>query len=140
MATLRNLVETALSEYLGGQIDGTDNVYPGFATGDKVAPCVICRAVSAEEEHLNSGVYRVTCRIETHAMAANGETAFDALCAEVQTALSASNLNVLLQNAATGLTVWGTAMDGRLSWDTQDDAWIEAIEIQLVCAATTFPA
>lgn len=141
MAALRSLVEKAWVNYLVGRVTGTTNIYPGLEAADKVGPCIICSAKQAEEDPIGSGNWRVTCDVRAKFPSAQGGIpGFDALCVEMRDAIEAADLHAQLQAAAVGLTVWGTAAGGRISWEVEDDCWVEAREVELYCAAITFPA
>jgi hypothetical protein len=136
MASLRNLIESAVTAYLDATL--TVQVYPGMSAATKAAPCVICQAVSGEEESYNSGRWRILLRVTTLGMAADGETAFDDLCDSVRQLLYADGLPALIEAQTSGLTVWGTGIESRMEWGQEDDAFSETIEMQVVCAQTNF--
>jgi hypothetical protein len=139
MATpLRGKVESALVSYLGAASLPTENIFAGMASGDKTAPCVICKAQSAEEDTMGSGNFRVTCRIVAKGLAADGLTAFDTLCDAVRSAIGVNDLHAQLAAAVDGFTVWGTSANTKVEWDTDEDCWTESMEVEIYCAATDF--
>ena len=134
MANLRNLVESAWAGYLSAS-GITANIYKGFASGDKASPAVICKAVSAEETHANSGNWDVQVKISSRASFDYGLTDFDMLCNGVAALVYATDLNTQLIANQSGLMVWGTAADGRMEWDVDEDCWIENLTVSMVCWA-----
>ena len=133
MASLRSLIETALAGYISN-LSLSANVYTGFDTDEKAFPAIICSAASAEEDPQGSGNYRVQCKVEVKDLASSGN--FDTLSAAVRDALNISDLNVELSSST--LTVWGQSGPIQLAWETQDDAWVETISVELYAAPTGF--
>lgn len=129
MASLRSRVESALSSALAG-ITGA-NIYTGIDSDNKVLPCIICRAVSAEDVDPRGGRYIVTCEVITKDNAASDST-FDALCQSVSDILDASTLSASLTSAT--LFVYGLSASSRAEWGTSGDAWTETRQIQIECA------
>lgn len=137
MASLRSLVESAWSAYLSaGGISA--NVYTGFDSNDKTSPAVICKAVSAEEDPIGSGNFKVQCEISTRAAFDCGLTAFDSLCDAVNSLVTVNDLHAQLSGSVSGFTCWGTAAEGRKEWDTEEDCWVEKLTAVIYCAATDF--
>lgn len=128
MASLRSLVETALASALSGV---TANIYTGIDSDDKALPCVICRAVSAEDSDPRGGRYIVTCEITTKDNAASDST-FDDICQAVKVIVDGSGLATSLTSST--LFVYGLAASSRVEWGTSGDAWTETRQIQIECA------
>ena len=128
MASLRSLVESALVTALDAV---TTNVYAGFGTDDKALPCVICRAVSAEDAAVSGGRYVVTCQITTKDNAGSSST-FDTICESVKAVLDSSTLITSLNSAS--LYVYGFAASSSVQWDVDGDAWTETRVVQIECA------
>jgi len=128
MASLRSLVESALVTALSSV---TTNVYAGFGTSDKALPCVICRAVSAEDVVASGGRYIVTCHITTKDNAGSSST-FDDISQSVKVLLDSSTLITSLTSSS--LYVYGFAASSSVQWDTDGDAWMETRTIQIECA------
>jgi len=137
MASLRSLIESALSTYLEGS-GATATFHQGIAAAAKDGPAVISRAVSAEEDPLTSGNYRVTCSISVRANAPDGTAAFDELAEAIRDRLWVDDLAAQLASSVTGLTVWGVAAPHRVEWDTDEDALIENHTVEVYAAATDF--
>ena len=136
MATsLRSLVEEAFADYLIAQAV-TTNVYAGVAPGDKAAPCVVCEAVSAEEDPIDTGNFRVLVRITCKGLAADGASAFNQMTDNVNRAIYVSTLPTLLQAQATGLVVIGISTGGALRWEVDQDCWTESFELEAYCSCT----
>ena len=134
MASLRSKIETALAAALAGV--GAD-VYQGIAADDKVLPCIIVRAVSAEEDMVNSGNYRVVCEITVKDNAGSDST-FDGLCEAVRAVVKTDEFASGL--TSDGLHVWGVAAAESVEWGTSGEAWTETRQIEIICAPSTFPA
>ena len=133
MASLRNLVETAVSGALSAITSA--NIYAGIDDGDKELPCIICRAVSASEMMKDSGNYEVVVNITTKSLPSDE---FDTICESVR-ALLATDQFVTDCNI-TGLKVWGVASTESIDWGIDGDAHTETRAIVLACAAHTFPS
>lgn len=128
MASLRSLVETALASALSGV---TTNIYTGIDSDDKQLPCVICRAVSAEDVEPLGGRMIVTCEIITKDNAA-GDSGFDDICQSVKAIVDASNFAASLTSS--GLFVYGLAASSRVEWGVSGEAWTETRQIQIEVA------
>ena len=134
MATsLRSLVEEAFVDYLTAQAVAT-NVYAGVAAGDKAAPCVICEAVSAEEDPIDSGNFRVVVRITTKALAEDGADAYNLTTDNVARAIYIATLPTQLNAVAVGLTVIGASTGGSYTWGVDEDCWAEAFQVEIYCS------
>jgi len=128
MASLRSKVEAALVAALDGV---TNNIYSGMGSEDKVLPCVIARAVSAEDADPNGGRYLVTCEITTKATAGH-DSDFDDTCEAVKDITDAAGFIASLETA--DLFVYGFSGPSRVEWATDGDSWTETRTIQIECA------
>jgi len=133
MASLRSLVETALTNYLTDQSVGA-TVYSGLVSTDKDLPCVICQASAAEEDPIYSGNYRVECSVMVKDTAAAGSV-FDAVAEAVRDALRIDNasLAAALEAQSTALTVFAASAPHRQEWSTEEDCWVENNLVELYC-------
>ena len=145
MATkLRNPLETAFSGVISAASVGTSNIYKGFSSGDKALPCVICSAKSVEEEPLFSGNYRAVVEISVKGIGAldadavDPLTAFDTLCSLVYDAIRIDDLATQLMANSVGLTVWSASAGTKVSWDTDEDCFVERYEVEIYCCPRDF--
>jgi len=129
MATLRNLTENALADYLNTQTVGA-TAYASVVATDKPAPIIICRVAGCEEEPLQSGNYRVDCQVIVKDTAATDST-FDTISEAVRTALWISDLHTQLNAVASGLTVIGASAPHKMEYDVDDDCWVETQHVEL---------
>ena len=138
MATIRYLAEQALAAYLTAADLGIDAV-PGCATGDKVAPLVICTVKEWSEDETNLNWYRLRCTIETKMASSDGSAAFDALCAKVRDALRITDLGTELEKVQAGIVFGegGISAPDSGEFTIQDDLWIETRNLELYCALTS---
>lgn len=136
MATsLRSQVEEAWRNYLKPRVPAVrDNVFAGISNGDKAAPCIICEAISAEEDPIDSGNFRVSCRITCQGMAADGVDSFNETTDGVARSVYVSGLPSLLQGATTGLVVIGVSTGGSFKSQIDLDCWSEALELEVYCS------
>jgi len=130
MASLRSKVEASLVAAFDGV---TNNIYSGMGSEDKALPCVIARAVSAEDYDPNAGRYLVTCEITAKATAGH-DSDFDDICEAVKQLTDASGFAASISNA--DLVVYGLAAPSRVEWGTDGDSWTETRTIQIACALT----
>ena len=130
MASLRSKIESALVAALDGV---TNNIYPGMSAEEKALPCVIARAVSAEDYDPNAGRYLVTVEITVKDSAADASD-FDDICEAVKQLTDASGFAASITNA--DLVVYGLASPARVEWGTDGDCWTETRTIQIACALT----
>lgn len=137
MASLRQLVESAFKKYLDASSIGA-TVYEGFDDENKALPCVVVRAVSAEEEPMQSGNYNVQVAITIKALA--GDSNFNSICEAVRdyTWIESEDLGTQLAQHESDLTCWGASAAHRQEWDITSDAWTETQTITVYCAPRSF--
>lgn len=128
MASLRSKVEAAFVAALDGV---TNNIYTGISAEEKVLPCVICRAVSAEDIAAQGGVSNVTVEVTTKATA-NADSEFDTICEAVKQEMDASDFYTQLNTS--DLCVYGLASTSRVEWGNDGDSHTETRTIQIACA------
>lgn len=126
MASLRSKIETALVAALDGV---TNNIYKGISTEDKAGPCVIVRAVSAEDVVPYAGRYLATCEV---IVKAHDETEFDTICEAV--AVKTDTSDFVTNMTTSDLYVYGFAESSIVEWGTDGDQLTETRRIQIECA------
>lgn len=127
MASLRSKVEAAFVAALDGV---TNNIYAGFGDEEKLLPCVICRAVAAEDITAQGGTSSVTVEVTIKATA--GDTEFETICEEVK--LSMDDSSFYLDLNTDDLAVYGLAATSRVEWGNDGDSHTETRTIQIACA------
>lgn len=128
MASLRSKVEAAFVAALDGV---TNNIYTGIGSEDKLLPCVICRAVSAEDVTAQGGASTVTVEVTIKATAI-ADSEFDAICEAVKQEMDDANFYTELNTA--DLIVYGLASTSRVEWGNDGDSHTETRTIQIACA------
>ena len=136
MASLRSLVETALTTALAG-VDAT--VYAGQGYSDKVLPCLVCacvRAVQPFKNALGAGPanYLAQCEI-TLSDTASSTSTFDAIADEVHSITAADGFASGLSAGA--LTVFGETEPAQIEWSTEGDSWVQKITLTMECSVTS---
>lgn len=134
MASLRNLTENALVDWLNSQTIGATAVASVVAT-DKTPPIVICRVVSCEEEPFQSGNYRVACSVVVKDTASTTST-FDDICEAVRGALWRDDIHDQLNTISTGLTVIAASSPHKMEYDVDEDCWVETQSLELYAYPT----
>lgn len=127
MASFRTRIETALVTAFSA---ACANIYPGTESREKILPCLIVRAVSAEDITPLGGRFLVTCEITVKADAASPD--FDTICAAVKSISDAPGFAASLTSST--LFVYGIGGTSRVEWGTEGDSWTESRTLALECA------
>ena len=113
-------------------LDGvTNNIYPGHGAEEKLMPCVICNAISAEDVTAQGGVSNVTVEVTTKATA-SADSEFAAICEAVKQEMDDADFYTELTTA--DLIVYCLASTSRVEWGNDGDSHTETRTIQVACA------
>lgn len=130
--SLKNALETSISNYLAANVTGDCSFYTGFNHDDRTAPCVVTVLDSADSEPTLSSVYQCQLRVYVHDIP-DGDVG--ALSEQVRLLLWNSDMPAAV-TALGQVSILGFAGPHRIEYDRDQNMYSETHTLQIVVALT----